>query len=150
LIGLILCLLGAAGVLLPIVGYFSYRYWLVSLYQLTPYLLFLFYGPLMLWFLVTGIGLLAKREWARSSVQTLSVFLILTGIILITALNTISVSGQFQLSWKQLKLAGTIGLFILLVVLPLFSLVLFAKKKEEEGIVTRSSRDDKPAGYHLN
>ncbi|NLW56437.1 MAG: hypothetical protein GX050_07475 [Firmicutes bacterium] len=150
LIGLTLLLLGASGLLLLIVGYLCYRYWFVAFYQLIPYLLFLLYVPLMLWLLITGIGVLARRDWARYSLQTLSVFLILTGIILITALNTLSFSGNLQLTWKQLKVAGTVGLFVLLILLPLFSLMLFSEKKEELWTDSHSRAEDKPSMYNFH
>ena len=116
-----LLLLSASGLLLLIVGYLCYRYWFVAFYQLIPYLLFLLYVPLMLWLLITGIGVLARRDWARYSLQTLSVFLILDRDHLNYGFKHPFFLWESATYLKQLKVAGTVGLFVLLILLPLFS-----------------------------
>lgn len=151
LIGITLFLLGALGISLLIFGYIYYREWTVALYHLIPFLLILLYLPFTLWLLITGIGVLAKRNWAWYSVQTLSLFLVLAGIILITVLNSLSFAGNLQFTWKQVKVVGTIGLLFFFIILPLFSLVLFSKEKEKEwGTGSRHQAEDGPTMYNLN
>ena len=61
---LLLLVIGAGGILLPIVGYIYGRELTVTLFTLSfPF--FPFFGlPLAIWLLITGGGLIMGREWA--------------------------------------------------------------------------------------
>ncbi|HBG17051.1 MAG TPA: hypothetical protein DDW93_09750 [Firmicutes bacterium] len=131
-IGFVLILLGVLGISIPLLVYIYAREWAGSLFNLMPALIIIFYLPLVCWILITGIGLVARRSWAWYSSQTLFIFLIFLGIILITILNSLSFLENLRLTWDQIKIVGNIGLILLLVVTPLSSLIFFSGYKSEK------------------
>ncbi|HBL37267.1 MAG TPA: hypothetical protein DD734_04220 [Firmicutes bacterium] len=128
---LLLLVIGAGGILLPIVGYIYGRELTVTLFTLSfPF--FPFFGlPLAIWLLITGGGLIMGREWAWYSVQTFWTFLLCTGVLLLSGLNLLLFRFGSRLEGTRLCLYGNLGLGLLLIVVPVGGLVLFGHARKE-------------------
>ncbi|HEY8393161.1 MAG TPA: hypothetical protein VIL83_10605 [Capillibacterium sp.] len=129
--GLLLFLVGAGGVVFPVLGYLYARAEALVLadlsYPLFPY----FYVPFTVWLLITGGGLLFRRKWAWYSVQTLWVFLLCSGVLILVGFNLLIAT--FDFGGAKVRNAGNLGLVLLLVVFPLLGLVFFGRSRMEFG-----------------
>lgn len=132
IIGIILVILGSSGISLPILAYINFREWALSLFNLFSPLFILLYLPFVCWLLITGIGILAKKKWAWYSVQILDIFLVITGVILLTALNSFPLPENLQFAWGRIKRDANLGVILLFLITPLFSLAYFHRIREDK------------------
>ncbi len=128
--GLLMLACGAGGLFLPVFAYFWAREWFAFFFTLGFPFFPVFYLPFTCWVLVTGGGLVARRQWAWYSVQTFWVFLLCVGVLVLVGFNLFSFVMKpvvdVGVQWRGVGNA-LLGLF--LVLLPVGGLVFFSQAR---------------------
>ena len=129
--GLLMLICGAGGLFLPVFAYFWAREWATFFYTLGFPFFPVFYLPFVGWVLVTGGGLLTRRQWAWYSVQTFWVFLLCVGALALVGFNllphVIKPFVDMGVKWRG---GGNAVLGLFLVLLPVGGLVFFAHVRQ--------------------
>ncbi|NLW59829.1 MAG: hypothetical protein GX073_05725 [Firmicutes bacterium] len=129
--GFLLLIIGVGGLFLPVFVYFWVREWTSFLLTLGFPFFPVFYLPFTLGLLVTGGGLIARRQWAWYAVQTFWLFLLCVGVLVLVGFNLLSevmkplLGGGIQ--WRG---AGNLMLGLLLIFVPAGGLVFFGYARQ--------------------
>ncbi|MDD5195553.1 MAG: hypothetical protein PHQ96_07785 [Candidatus Omnitrophica bacterium] len=93
-----------------------------------PSFLVISYLPLTIWLLTTGIGIISKKSWSRYSLFIMSFFALFIGLV-------ISITFLFfpaPTKSHALRILSFALIFFLFIVIPIFFLIFFSRKKVKE------------------
>lgn len=130
-----LLLLSIVGILTYIINFVGLKNNSMSPGLNSVYIMTVIWIPLIIWLIVTGIGLLKTKNWARYSILAMSVIAILSGII-ITIILAFSLFSSYTSSFMLFSLAiillAFIPTLIFLIILPIIYLIFFTRRSVKE------------------
>ncbi len=119
---------------------------------LFKYYNYVFYIIFFLWPIITGFGIILKRNWARFSIFLLSIFTIITGSIIFLAFLIMPSPQNVKANYQVIKLF-LLGLnFIFFMAIPIFFITFFNSKSVKELFASKKmgqNKTNRPFGVTL-
>jgi len=156
LIGLCILLFGILLLVVSIVNFITLSKNLVDLPTgMSPVFMVITNIPIIIWLLITGVGLVLRKNWSRYSLFVMSVFAIVIGIFmsLISILLPLFVDApELDASFDFVRLIMLGIFFVFFIMLPVFFLIFFNRKSVKEIFILKEQQpvlSNRPFGITL-
>ena len=149
LIGIYLILIGVLGLLILLVGLFlspKTSSAEIAKFDFFKVQVLIISSVFALWPVITGLGIILRKNWARFSAFVISVFAIFTGLLISLLFLFVPSPQNSPVDYKIIKLIILGFFFVFFIAIPLFFVIFFTRKSVEELFVSKKPEGESKAG----